>query len=341
MSETTKLVLTTPHGRFEFSGAEVPEQINFGGAQMPCTLKMIGGLRVVDAMGADDAPISWSGILLSDAATSRARMLDGIRRSGQVCTLTWGVFQYSVIVSQFKADFKKPYWIPFSLTCEVICDATQSNNEPSSATPADAIKKDAAIMTQHAAEIADTNLSGLVSSVNAALSAVTNAVQPIANGLQSLSAAVKEVGEVGQISTISSAASAAIGAVTAPLAALKTGVQAMIANAEITVAAVSSLGKIDPAQPVAAQLGGLIAQCNAAVQLPALRELSCVASRMQANVALIANPIANNQQLTGGGNLYQIASQTYGDATRWTDIAQASSIADPMMTGFNTITVPA
>jgi hypothetical protein len=340
MNPITTLSLATPRGAFEFSGAEVPEQINFGGAQMLCTHKMIGGLRVIDALGPDDAPLSWNGMFLGVTAAQRARFLDYIRRSGLTCTLTWGVFQYSVIVSEFKADFKKPYWIPFSITCEVIRDQTQDVTDPSSTTPADAITGDAATMTQLAGSINDPTLSTLAAGVASALSAVTNAAQPLAGGLVSLTAAPVQVGEVSQISTISSSASSAITAAAAPLAALQAGVQSQITAAQAALAAIPVLGQITPTQPVAGQAVGLIAQCNAATQLPSLYELASVATRMQENVALIANPVANNQQVTGGGNLYQLASQTYGDATRWTDIAQASGIADPMTVGFNTITVP-
>ena len=77
------------------------------------------------------------------------------------------------------------------------------------------------------------------------------------------------------------------------------------------------------------------------MQLTALSQLGDIAARVQANLALVANPAGNKQITTGGGNLYQLATQTYGDATRWTDIAQASGLSDPMTPGFNALTVPA
>ena len=183
MNPTVTLTLDTPQGPFQFAGAEVPEQINFGGAQMLCTHKMIGGLRIVDALGPDDAPLSWSGIFLYEGAAGRARFLDYVRRSGLTCTLTWGVFQYAVIVSEFKADFKKPYWIPFSITCEVVRDQTQDVTDPSGKMPVDAISQDAATISQLSNEIGDPALSLDTAAALASLSAVTNAAQPIAGGL--------------------------------------------------------------------------------------------------------------------------------------------------------------
>lgn len=340
MSPITELWLYTPQGPFQFLGAEVPEQITFGGAQMLCTHRMIGGLRIVDAMGADDAPLSWSGLFLYNGAAQRADFLNYIRSSGLQCKLTWGGRQYQVIVSEFKADYKYPFKIPFTITCEVVADETNPVSVPTDQSPTDAINQDSATATQMASNIGNSTISNLTGNVSSSLSAVTTTAHPIANGLVSLTD-TPSVGEVGPISTLSASASSAISASAAPLAALQSGTQSMIATNNATIAAVPVLGQVIPGNPMAPQIAAIIAQCAAAVQMPSLYELSAVTSRMQANVALVADPAGTNQVVTGGGNLYQVAAQTYGDATRWTDIAAASGITDPMTTGFNTLTIPA
>lgn len=337
--QAISLTLDTPNGSFQFAGTEVPEQITFGGEQMLCTHKMVGGLRIVDAMGPDDAALTWSGIFLTNGAVDRARFLDYLRRSGLICTLTWGVFQYSVIVSNFSADFKKPYWIPFTITCEVIRDQTQDITDPSETSPGDAINQDSATMSQLANGINDPTISGLVSTASASLSAVTNAAQPIAGGLVALGVS-GPVGEIGALSSISGSAAGAIAAATAPMAALQAGVQSMISRNTATLASIPVLGQILPQQPVAGQVANLIAQSTASAQLPLLYRMGAIASRIQINLALVSNPGGNKQAVVGGGNLYQMAAHAYGDATRWADIAAASKIADPMMTGFNNVTVP-
>jgi len=49
----------------------------------------------------------------------------------------------------------------------------------------------------------------------------------------------------------------------------------------------------------------------------------------------------NQQTITVvGGNLFQIATQAYGDATRWTDIARANGLSDPQLSGTLTLTLP-
>ena len=157
MSNPVTLTLTTAQGDFVFAGAEVPEKIAIGGEQMLTTHKLVGGLRVVDAMGPDDAALSWSGWFLGSAdatgdlpdnstATGRARFLDYVRRSGLPCTLTWGEFSYLVVVSKFSADYEKPYKVPFQITCEVVQDQTQDVTSVAGSSPADAINQDAATL---------------------------------------------------------------------------------------------------------------------------------------------------------------------------------------------------
>ncbi len=41
-----------------------------------------------------------------------------------------------------------------------------------------------------------------------------------------------------------------------------------------------------------------------------------------------------------GGDLYRVALEQYGDATAWTQIAQANGLADPVVQGVRTLLVP-
>jgi len=43
---------------------------------------------------------------------------------------------------------------------------------------------------------------------------------------------------------------------------------------------------------------------------------------------------------TAGGNLFQIAAEQLDDATQWIRIAQLNGIADPILTGLVTLTIP-
>ena len=41
-----------------------------------------------------------------------------------------------------------------------------------------------------------------------------------------------------------------------------------------------------------------------------------------------------------GGNLFQLAAQYLGDATKWYQIANANGMTDPILTGVQTLTIP-
>jgi hypothetical protein len=119
---TTQLVL----GPVVFGGFEIPERINFGGAQRLAVHRLPGGARVIDAMGRDDAEIAWSGIFAGADAGLRARLLDVLRTEGTVLPLTWDTFLYSVVIARFEAQFSAPWWIPYRITCTVLQDEAQA-----------------------------------------------------------------------------------------------------------------------------------------------------------------------------------------------------------------------
>jgi hypothetical protein len=48
--------------------------------------------------------------------------LDAARALGAAIPLVWDGFFYTVIISEFNAEYKKPWWIPFSLRCIVVSD---------------------------------------------------------------------------------------------------------------------------------------------------------------------------------------------------------------------------
>jgi hypothetical protein len=109
-------------GPVAFQDFEIPSGINFGGAQRLALHRLPGGRRIIDALGPDDALISFSGIFTGSDATLRARSLDELRTSGMVLPLTWDVFFYTVLISAFHADYRNGWWIPYRITCTVLRD---------------------------------------------------------------------------------------------------------------------------------------------------------------------------------------------------------------------------
>lgn len=118
-------------GSVSFRSFEVPATINVGGTQQLAVHRLLGGIRVIDALGRDDSDISFDGIFSGPEATLRAQLIDEMRVSGLPVPLTWDVFFYSVIVKRFEAQYRSGWWIPYRITCAVVQDA--ASNTPTSA----------------------------------------------------------------------------------------------------------------------------------------------------------------------------------------------------------------
>jgi len=116
----SNIILTL--GGVPFQDFEVPEQIRFGGSQRLAVHELIGGGRVVDALGDDAGEISFSGIFSGADASARAQTLDAACALGAVVPLVWDGFYYSVVIAEFAAAYTKPWWIPFALRCAVVAD---------------------------------------------------------------------------------------------------------------------------------------------------------------------------------------------------------------------------
>ncbi len=109
-------------GPIGFKDFEIPANIGFGGEQRLAVHKLLGGGRVVDALGRDDTEITFSGIFSGSDATLRARALDVLRAQGLPLPLTWDVFFYKVVIRSFEADYRSGWWIPYRLACTVVRD---------------------------------------------------------------------------------------------------------------------------------------------------------------------------------------------------------------------------
>lgn len=336
MTPFATLTLTTPNGAFTFSGAEVPENIAFGGSQLLDVQKMIGGRRRVNAMGADDMPLGWSGMFLYSSALSRARFLDSVRREGLLCTLSWDALLYQVTISEFRATYKYPFRIPYTIQFEVVQDQTATIDSVPAITPAQSLATDMARMNTLSNCIGSSTLNGLIGDLNGAMSSLQTATQPIANGLKAVTSFISGVANCAD--QIVNSVESTVATVTAPLAAVATQVEGMISTAESTVEKVAG---VLPGVPAVTNVFNAIAKTNAALQLPELYELQSICARMQTNLPLLSTPTSPKTITIGGGDLYTIASQQYGDATRWTDIAVANGLTDPVLTGINTLVIPA
>lgn len=110
-------------GGISLSDWEIPERINFGGRQHVVVHKLIGGTRVVDAMGPDPTDVTWSGRFRGPSATSRAQALDAMRAAGAQVPLYYLSTFVTVVITDFRADAERFYEVPYTITCTVVSDA--------------------------------------------------------------------------------------------------------------------------------------------------------------------------------------------------------------------------
>jgi hypothetical protein len=104
----------------QFVDREVPDVIHWGGKHMLALHKQLGGTRVIDAMGPDPIPIKWAGRFQGTTASVRARMVDTLKDSGKQVALSWGTFNYTVVVAEFDATYKHEFEVTYEITCEVV-----------------------------------------------------------------------------------------------------------------------------------------------------------------------------------------------------------------------------
>lgn len=108
-------------GDILFRDFEIPSRLAgaVGGRQMLAKHKLIGGKRITDAMGPDPADPTWEGRFRGPNAEDRARAVDALRAAGQEVLLTFGSFQYSVVVEEFTCEYLQAYEIPYRIKCYI------------------------------------------------------------------------------------------------------------------------------------------------------------------------------------------------------------------------------
>lgn len=294
-----------------FADLEVPEHITFGGEQRLTVHELVGGTRIVDAMGRSDMPLEWSGWFMGANALSRAQYLEAQRIAGTAVPLVWSELFYDVVIQRFEADFQREWMIPYRITCVVVANHSQPVTSLAGPSINDLINTDFSSASSLAGQIGNSTLSGLVGNVGTAISAVSN---------------------------FASATASTINSVLQPINAVQQQVSTLIASAANTMQNVTTLGGILPNNPVSQSAANLASQVTAYQQSPLLYNLQSVMGRMSINLGSVTG--AAQQVTVAGGNLFQLASKVYGKAEAWTGIAKANGLKDPTVQGVQTLNIP-
>lgn len=307
MKPDTTLVL----GDFEFARFEIPEQIPFGGEQRLNAHDLVGGVRVIDSMGATPMPVEWAGHFVGDTALERALYIDGLRKAGLPLMLTWDGLAFNVVIRSLHCEFRRYHRLPYRISCEVIEDLTDPVDYIADPSIDQLISDDMITANGLASGIGDGTLSSLIGTLNSAISTV---------------------------SSFASATQSVLNGILQPIAAVRSQVGILIQSASGVIQNASTLGGILPNSPIAQQSSRLLVQINAMNQSPNLVNLDRVLGRMQSNIGTINS--GTRQVPVAGGNLFSLASTQYGNAMGWTAIAQANGLKDPQINGVAQLTIP-
>lgn len=306
------MAVTLTLGDVTFSHAEIPEHLAFGGDQILITHQLVGGKRVIDAMGASESPKSWSGIFLGSTAEGRAKYLNQMRQEGAELDLTWSTLRYKVVIASFHATFMQTYRIPYSIRCAVVSDESRRVESLPPNTIDMQVRTDLATADGYAAVIGDSTLSGLMSGLDTAIAAVSD---------------------------FAKATTAVLTSVLRPLADVSARVDVLIKSVENTAMNVATVGGVLPGNSVAQEIANVSSQVNAQTQLPQLYGLRSTLGRINGNIGLLS--AGSGQKVTVyGADLQRLAAQHYGDPTQWTKIADANGLRDPLVTGQKTLVIP-
>jgi hypothetical protein len=306
----TRVVL----GDFEFLDFEVPERIAIPGRQKTVLHQMIGGKRTVDVLGIEYDPLSWSGIITGSQSGDRVSALERMRDAGEQLTLTLDNYSFTVVITSFTPVYEFIYRRPFTIEVAIV-----SNN-------ASPLKVDA--LTGALQGLIDSDIGkslGLADIIN---------VDSVTSAVTTLQSAVKEVTDFAH-ATVEQVQS-----VVRPIAAAQVIIQQQIGQLESAANDITTLGGLVPGNPISKTISNLLSQADQSTKIPALYNLQNVLGRLNKNVNSGQTADGVRSVTLSGGNLYQVASDQYGDASLWSSIASANNLTDPQLTGINTLTIP-
>jgi hypothetical protein len=251
-------------GDVQFGDMEVPDKLPFGGAQRLGIKKLLGGTRVIDVMGPDDEALSWSGRFRGSLALNRATYLDAARRAGSPLPLTWSVFNYTVVIQSFVADYERDWEISYRISCAVLRDNRNPDQPLQLSTVDQMVSTDLFAALGYAEQVP---LDGFVSQI-----------QSVVGGVEAVQTAIGAAGSLsGNISGLATVASA--------LAIAQTATFVATTAVDQQLSSVANLGGIVVGATASANAASLLATGTLLMQSANLHQTGAYLNRMSINVA--------------------------------------------------------
>lgn len=308
---------------FVFEDFEIPESMTLGGDQALAIHRMAGGKRVIDAMGGDPRPISWSGRFRGPLAMSRAMEIDAKRIAGKKLALSWGVRSFTVVIERFDYEEQAVNEIPYEIRCEVVTDDTTASIQGDIGVD-EMVDTDASSIDDLADDIEDAPLTSAVDKVKSAISNVRDFAKATRQQVNSVLQPLRDVKQVAD-ELLDDYQGAVM------------EFQGIFLDVQDTIGSVqTTAGEFE--STVNSMVSAITGQADALDKSADLFDLTSYSGRMQTNLLAIGSSGA--EVVTAGGDLYALATQKYGDPNEWTTIAEANGLTDPMLSGVQTVLVP-
>lgn len=247
-------------GSVSFADIEVPEKISWGGKQDIVKQKLPGGQVVLNSMGIEFPPITWSGIFDGFSALDRSRELYTMMNASAIVALSWNDRSYKVLVSDYEAEDTKTNWIPYKVTCIVLSDETLSTTTTSTS-------------------LLSTVTSDIASAIGVTPAQLTSTV---GTALKVAQTAAKVVGAVTSGSSAFLGLSTAVGAVTGGVSVAMSA--ANVSMSSLTSAASSAGSSILAAGSALSGATGLTSALSSASSLASLPIIGGLVGRVTSNL---------------------------------------------------------
>jgi hypothetical protein len=266
-------------GSFAFQGFEVPSEMPFGGAQALTMHKLIGGGRVIDAMGRDDDRLSWSGTFLSPDADQRARALDALRVAGAPLPLVWNTHRYQVVIQSFSPIYRRVSEVPYKIVCVVIQDQTQ----PLAATPLSPDADFTGGLTDAGAAAAAGSASPVAGGFAAAMQGATQAARTAIGTVQQAASSVAAIVSpalaaihqvIGVAGSVSGAGRPQLAQISTAIGQGQAALNPLIASQDGFLGSQAFVGGVVPGATPAANAASLLAATATGAQLPQLMQIN-------------------------------------------------------------------
>lgn len=100
----------------------MPSKVSGGMEQQLGVSQLIGGARVVDAMGQAPLPLKWQGRWRGPNASSNNDIMIAMAQAGQQIACSWGEYFYNVVLKAYSFEYEDYFEIMYNLELIVIPD---------------------------------------------------------------------------------------------------------------------------------------------------------------------------------------------------------------------------